>query len=38
VELVCRDDLLSSAIQALKSAHPYETPAYFAFKALDFNP
>lgn len=38
VELVCQEDLLSSVIQALKTAHPYETPAYFAFKALDFNP
>ena len=38
VELVCQEHLLASVIQALKSAHPYETPAYFAFKALDLNP
>ena len=38
VELVCQDHLLDLVIQALKSAHPYETPAYIALKGLDFIP
>ncbi|TBW53305.1 NGG1p interacting factor NIF3 [Marinobacter halodurans] len=32
VELVCEDDLIGDAIQALKSAHPYEEPAYEVFR------
>lgn len=28
VEMVCDDKLVSSAIEALKQAHPYEEPAY----------
>lgn len=32
VELVCEDDLIRVAIQALKAAHPYEEPAYEVFR------
>ncbi|ROT95817.1 NGG1p interacting factor NIF3 [Marinobacter sp. R17] len=32
VELVCEDDLIRGAIQALKAAHPYEEPAYEVFR------
>ncbi|MDZ7852180.1 MAG: YqfO family protein [Halomonas sp.] len=28
VELVCEDDLIYTAVAALKLAHPYEEPAY----------
>lgn len=28
VEMVCEDDLIADAVAALKSAHPYEEPAY----------
>ena len=29
VEMICDDKLIQSVITALKSAHPYEEPAYF---------
>lgn len=32
VELVCRDDLIRSVIAAMKSAHPYEEPAYDVYR------
>ncbi|GGE78980.1 hypothetical protein GCM10011533_34120 [Streptosporangium jomthongense] len=32
VELVCRDDLIEEAVAALKSAHPYEEPAYEIYR------
>ncbi|MEE2731193.1 MAG: YqfO family protein [Pseudomonadota bacterium] len=32
VELVCHDDLIRKAVAALKSAHPYEEPAYDVIK------
>ncbi len=35
VELVLEDGILDAAIKALKSAHPYEEPAYAAWKLLD---
>ena len=28
VEMVCKDELISLAVKALKEAHPYEEPAY----------
>lgn len=28
LELICRSDLISTVIGALKQAHPYETPAF----------
>ena len=35
VEMVCADDCIAAAIQALRSAHPYEEPAYDVVKVLD---
>ncbi|MFO7995437.1 MAG: YqfO family protein [Marinobacter sp.] len=32
VELVCRDELIRSAVRALKESHPYEEPAYEVFR------
>jgi hypothetical protein len=37
VELFCQESVLLEVIQALKVTHPYETPAFFAFKALNLN-
>jgi structural toxin protein (hemagglutinin/hemolysin) RtxA len=43
VEMVCEETHLAAAIDALKAAHPYETPAYYVIKTLgiqgdEFNP
>ncbi len=35
VELVCVDELVRDAVAALKSAHPYEEPAYDVFRLED---
>ena len=35
VELVVADELIRSAVAALKSSHPYETPAYEVCKLED---
>ncbi|MBL3557436.1 MULTISPECIES: YqfO family protein [Marinobacter] len=35
VELVCRDELIRAAVQALKESHPYEEPAYEVFRMED---
>lgn len=35
VELVCADELIHSAITALKKAHPYEEPAYQVIRLED---
>lgn len=35
VELVCSDELIHSAVTAMKSAHPYEEPAYDVCKLAD---
>lgn len=35
VELVCADELVRDAVAALKSAHPYEEPAYDVFRLED---
>ncbi|MBJ6138899.1 YqfO family protein [Marinobacter litoralis] len=32
VELVCAEDKIQGAIEALKQAHPYEEPAYEVFR------
>ena len=32
VELVCKDDLIRQAVEALKQAHPYEEPAYEIYR------
>lgn len=35
VELVCADDLIKKALNALKQAHPYEEPAYEIYRLED---
>lgn len=35
VEMVVADTLIEKVIEALKQAHPYETPAYDVIKVLD---
>lgn len=35
VELVCEDNLIAGVVAALKSAHPYEEPAYDVVKLED---
>ncbi|EON90767.1 hypothetical protein MARLIPOL_17153 [Marinobacter lipolyticus SM19] len=32
VELVCKDELISEALEAFKKAHPYEEPAYEVYR------
>lgn len=36
VELVCDDKLIRAAIAALRDAHPYEEPAFDAWRLSDF--
>lgn len=36
VELVVADDLIMDTVHAMKSAHPYEVPAYDVIKLADF--
>ncbi len=36
VELVCSDELIGDAVAALKTAHPYEEPAYDVWKLEEF--
>lgn len=36
VELVVADELIKPVVAALKSSHPYETPAYEVWKLADF--
>lgn len=35
VELVCRDDRIRAAVMAMKSAHPYEEPAWEVTRLVD---
>lgn len=35
VEMVCRDELIHTAVAALKQAHPYEEVAYEVYKLAD---
>ncbi|PRY72312.1 Nif3-like dinuclear metal center hexameric protein [Halomonas ventosae] len=35
VELVCEDGLIDEALAALKSAHPYEEPAFDVWRLAD---
>ncbi|EIC31063.1 MULTISPECIES: hypothetical protein [Methylomicrobium] len=34
VEMICQDDLIKAAIRTLLAVHPYEEPAYRAYKIL----
>ncbi len=36
VDMVCEDAVIREVIDALKKSHPYETPAYYAIKTLDY--
>lgn len=36
VEMVCEESLMEEIILTLKRVHPYETPAYYAIKTLDY--
>ena len=36
VEMVCDDERIGDAVEALKITHPYETPAYSVTKLEDF--
>lgn len=33
IELVCEESLLPKVLEALKAAHPYETPAYLVLRS-----
>jgi hypothetical protein len=35
LEMVCKDELVGQVIAAMKQAHPYEEPAYAAWRLLD---
>ncbi|WP_150302793.1 Nif3-like dinuclear metal center hexameric protein [Pseudomonas saliphila] len=35
VELVCSDELIEPSVAALKTAHPYEEPAYDVWRLAD---
>ena len=34
VEMVCRDEIIKNAVQALIKSHPYEEPAYEVYPIL----
>ena len=36
IELVCADDLVKSAVQALRDSHPYEEPAFDVWPLASF--
>ena len=36
VELVVKDEWVSAVVAALKTSHPYETPAYEVWRLADF--
>ena len=36
IELVCEDDLVKSAVQAIRDSHPYEEPAFDVWKLVEF--
>lgn len=35
IEMTCEDQFFDQIIQAMKAAHPYETPAYYGIKTLN---
>ncbi|MGM1051603.1 MAG: NGG1p interacting factor NIF3 [Pseudomonadota bacterium] len=37
VELVCDDSLIADAVATLRTAHPYEEPAYDVWKLVDLS-
>ena len=36
IELVCADELVKQAIQAMRESHPYEEPAFDVWKLAEF--
>ena len=36
VEIVCADECIAAAVEAMKTAHPYEEPAYGVFELAGF--
>lgn len=36
IELVCEDDLVKQAVQAIRKSHPYEEPAFDVWKLGEF--
>ncbi len=36
VEMVCDTEFLRGVVAAMKEAHPYETPAYYAIETVGF--
>jgi hypothetical protein len=36
IEMVCKKDVLTEAITAMKLSHPYETPAYYVIETVNF--
>ena len=36
IELVCEDELVRSAIEAMRGAHPYEEPAFDVWRLEEF--
>ena len=36
IEMVCADDLVKSAVQALRDSHPYEEPAFDVWPLASF--
>jgi len=37
VEVICQKQKLEETVKAIKSAHPYETPAIYAIPLIDVN-
>jgi len=36
LELVCQDDLITTAVAALRESHPYEEPAFDVYQLANF--
>ncbi|MFL5785089.1 MAG: NGG1p interacting factor NIF3 [Bacteriovoracaceae bacterium] len=36
VDMVCDDQYIKEVVAALKKSHPYETPAYYVIKVVDY--
>jgi hypothetical protein len=36
VEMICKKEVIHKVVAALKSAHPYETPAYYVIETVGF--
>lgn len=37
IEMVCEEDYLPQVIEALKQAHPYETPAFHVIECIELH-